>query len=208
MIKIKEKEFEKEVVKILKNMDYKVSKTKFCDKLIEKNGKKISVEIKVNGSSISLPIAIGQLYSSKVMSKIDDMWLIINKIKSSIYWNVFKNNGIKIFQVKDNSLHRINVEDIPKAWRKGRGKKSKKKMELLSKIERKILSRKEKFCPYDIVKDLLGDKKDRISQSTWNTTYVYVGDVIKSLIKDGKLKEIGWFKSKAPIQKKMYEVKK
>lgn len=101
--------FELEVLNVLKVNGFKIieENPKYIDILAEKDGKKISIEIKdVKSLFQYLPKAFGQLMAAKCIYETNEEWLVIrNKsLCESEYLKVFKENNIKIFTIDNEKV--------------------------------------------------------------------------------------------------------
>jgi len=107
--------FELEVINILKNEGFTIveKNAKYIDVLVERNNKKISIEIKdEKDPTLFLPKAFGQLMASKYIYETAEEWLIIHndKLFDSEYLNLMKENNIKIFTIANNRL--VEIKDF------------------------------------------------------------------------------------------------
>ncbi len=107
---MKEFQLQEKFKKFIEDKGFKVIR-EFCNKppdlIIERNGKKIAVEIKTLTNSSKFSTALGQLIFAKIHHKVDELWLVLPdrpSVFSREWVEVFLKLGIVIFCLdRDNT---------------------------------------------------------------------------------------------------------
>lgn len=84
------------------------------DLIIEKQGRTISVELRVGADHSTLAKALGQLLFSKFVHKTDEIWLVIPEKSTQLrkWIKIFEEQGVRVFQFCD-SLEQITPDSLP-----------------------------------------------------------------------------------------------
>lgn len=172
--KEKLKEFlQKDGFSILKDMP-----TSQGDLIVEKDGKKTLIEIKVKSTEgIDLIRALGQLIIGKVKHDCDKCWLVVDSIppiQSRDIIEVFKLKKIGVLCLIDGKLRKITSKSLQKM-------PSKFQMERCEKI-REFMKEKKKAVEIDEISLALGISK-------WSLRFLIRGIVRKDKIIGGWLRE-------------------